>query len=122
MEKELLSTERLSLLVIIVKKEKVDYFIDMIREYDSNLQFIIQGNGTSITPVGSTMYLDLTISRSIIFSILPEDKLKQVLSLVNEKFETFTDCKGIAYSIPISKIMGVNFYNLLSNNKDTFIK
>ena len=43
------------------------------------------------------------------------------MNFLNEKFNTLKDGKGIAFAIPISNIMGVNFYNVLSNNKSSFL-
>ena len=45
----------------------------------------------------------------------------QIAIFLNEKFNTLKDGKGIAFAIPISNIMGVNFYNVLSNNKSSFL-
>ena len=121
MSKKLLSTERLTLLTLIVKNEKTEYFLDELRDFGVNFQLVVQGNGTATGFVTSKIFIELSETRSIICNILPEDKISQVMNFLNEKFNTLKDGKGIAFAIPISNIMGVNFYNVLSNNKSSFL-
>ena len=53
-----------------------------------------------------------------IFSIIKEEKLKDALYSLDEKFRTIKNGKGIAYTIPLSSVIGVAIYAFLSNNKD----
>ena len=39
------------------------------------------------------------------------------MNLLEEKFETIRNGKGIAFAVPMSSVIGVNLYQFLSNNR-----
>ena len=43
--------------------------------------------------------------------------VKEVLEMLNEKFSTVKNGKGIAYTIPLYSLIGVSTYQLLSNDR-----
>ena len=55
----------------------------------------------------------------MIFSLIREDRAEEALRAVEEKFRTLRNGKGIAYTVPLSGVMGVAIYQFLSNNKMT---
>lgn len=116
-EKRLTSTKKLSLLVVIVKKNKVDYFLDLLADFYANMQLSVIGNGTT----KSAIFTDEVGTKAIIFSILSEDNLPRALKILEEKFAEIRDGKGVAFTIPLSSVMGVTFFNFLSNNKESII-
>lgn len=112
-KKKLISTKPLSLLITIVHKEKAEYFVDALRHFDINMQMVAVGNGTTKT----TVYLDEKGTKAIIFNFITNDKITDALNFIEEKFRTIENGKGVAYTIPLSSVMGVQLYNFLSNNK-----
>ena len=46
-KQKLTSTKKLSMLVTIVKKNKAEYYLDLIESFDVNMQMIVIGNGTT---------------------------------------------------------------------------
>ena len=108
--------KKLKLLVTIVDRNKTLFYIDLLEQYEINMQMVFYGQGTA----GKEMleYLGLaTQEKGVIFSFVREDKIKKVLQILNEKFEKVRNGKGIAYTIPLQSIIGVSIYQFLSNNQ-----
>ena len=77
---------------------------------------VLYGKGTANSQ--TLMLLGLAESdKSAIISWIREDKIKEVLETLNEKFTTVKNGKGIAYTIPLDRIIGVAAYQLLSNDR-----
>ena len=114
---KLTSTKKLDLLFLIVKKSKTDYFVDLLQGLESNLQIILIGNGTT----KSAIFSDEVGTKSVIIGVITEDNVPRALKLLKEKFSDIRDGKGIAFTVPLSSVMGVTFFNFLSNNKGSII-
>lgn len=115
--KKLISTKPLSLLITIVQREKMDFYVDALQQFDINMQMVVIGNGTTKT----TVYVDEKGTKAVIFGVLSDDKIKPALSFLEDKFKTIKNGKGVACTVPLSSVMGVQFYNFLSNNRSTMI-
>ena len=117
-EKEkLTSTKKLMMLVTIVKKNKADYYLDLIESMGANMQFSTVGNGTT----KSAIFTDEVGTKAIIFSIVTEDNVKKIMRTLKSKFVEVRDGKGVCWSVPLASVMGVTFFNFLSNNKSNII-
>ena len=55
--------------------------------------------------------------KAVIMSYIREDKVKEALDTLNEKFHKVKNGKGIAYTISLDSIIGVSMYQLLSNDR-----
>lgn len=110
---------KLELLITIVHAEKVRYYTNLLQEEAGvNLQLTSQASGTSERAIMN--YLGLNQStRTAIFSVIREDKIKDTLELLDEKFNTIKDGGGIALTVPLSSIIGTLVYGFLSNDKRT---
>ena len=53
--------------------------------------------------------------KSVIFSVIREDKVTEALHGLEDKFKTIKNGKGIAFTIPMSSVIGVAIYRFLSN-------
>lgn len=108
----------LKLLVTVVNKNKADFYIDLLHSFEVNLQLQMRAQGTA----GSEMlhYLGLEESeKRVIFSIIREDRAEEALRVLEEKFSTVRGGKGIAYTVPLTGVIGVAIYQFLSNNRRT---
>ncbi|MBR1453413.1 MAG: hypothetical protein IJ593_02035 [Lachnospiraceae bacterium] len=114
---KLTSTKKLVLLVTIVKKSKIDFYLDLIESNGANLQLNTLGSGTT----KSKVFSDNIGTKSVIFSVLTEDDAKKTLSLLSDKFNEVRDGKGVCWTVPLTSVMGVTFFNFLSNNKSSII-
>lgn len=107
---------KLKLLVTVVNKNKAEIFIDFLEQFEVNFQVQMHAAGTA----GSDMlhYLGLEESeKRVIFSIVRDDVAPLALKGLEEKFATVKGGKGIAYTVPLTGVVGVAIYRFLSNNR-----
>lgn len=110
------TSNKLEMLVTVVSRNKGEYYADLIQSFDVNLQVIALANGTA--DAKTLRYLGLADSeKSVIFSVVQQDKLPDALHTLEEKFNTVKGGKGIAYTIPLSSIVGKLIFGFLSNNR-----
>ena len=100
-----------------MKKKKVDYYLDLIEGFGVNMQISMIGNGTT----KSAIFSDEIGSKAIILSLVSEDNIKRIMSELSRKFMEVKDGKGVAWTVPLSSVMGVTFFNFLSNNVGSII-
>ena len=108
--------KKLKILVTVVNRKKTELFMDLLSAYEVNFQTSVLAQGTAKS---ETLYmLGLEDSdKSVIFSVLREDKVPDVMQMLEEKFHTIKDGKGIAFTIPMSSVIGVAIYRFLSNHR-----
>ena len=107
---------RLEMLVTVVGRSKTEYYMDLIQSFDVNLQVMALADGTA--DAKTMRYLGLTDSgKSVIFSVIQENKLPDALNTLEEKFNAVKGGKGIAFTIPLTSVMGKLLFGFLSNNK-----
>ncbi len=110
------AVKKLKLLITIVDRSKALFYVDLLEQYEINMQTVIFGKGTADSQMLS--YLGLAESeKAVIVSFIREDKIKEVIETLDEKFKTVKNGKGIAFTIPMNSIIGVSIYQFLSNNK-----
>jgi hypothetical protein len=108
----------LKLLVTVVNREKSEFYIDFLHQYEVNMQCTMMGMGTA--PSQKARYLSVPDKeKAVIFSFIREDRAKEILSALQEKFATVRNGSGIAYTVPFSGIIGVAGYQFLGNNRMT---
>ena len=113
-----LSSNRLEILITVVDRRKGEFSADMIQSFDVNMQLFCLGRGTAKAEI--MRYLGLADSqKAVIISVIREDKIKSALSALEEKFSTIKNGKGIAFTVPMSSIIGVAIYGFLSDNRTT---
>lgn len=117
-KKSISSIKKLKLLVTIVDRSKALFYIDLLEQYEVNMQTVVLGKGTANSDMLN--YLGLAESeKAILFSFVREDKTKEILEVLHEKFEKVKNGKGIAYTIPLKSIIGVSIYQFLVNNTNS---
>ena len=55
--------------------------------------------------------------KAVICSVIGENKISDALHEIDNKFNTIKDGKGIAFTIPLTSVIGTLIYGFLSNNK-----
>lgn len=107
---------RLKLLFTVVDRKKAELFADLISAYEVNMQLMLAAEGTA--PTEALRVLGLAdAEKAVIISVIPVDRAKGLLDMLEEKFRTVRGGKGIAYTVPISGTIGVAIYQFLSNRK-----
>ncbi len=111
-------TKKLSLLVTVVDRKKAEFYMDLIQNYEVNMQLFMAARGTATTETLHFLGLSET-EKAVILSVVREDRVKEILSVLDEKFSQIKGGKGIAYTIPMTGTIGVAMYAFLINNKNT---
>lgn len=108
--------KKLKLLVTVVDHKKTEFYLDYLTSLGVNFQTAVAGRGTATS---DTMYLlGLEDSdKNVLFSVVREDKAEEVLQNLEEKFQTIRGGKGIAFTIPLTSVIGVAIYRFLSDNR-----
>lgn len=110
------TAEKLELLVTIVNRNKAEYYTDLIQSFDVNLQATVLSHGTADAKMLSLLGLS-DIEKTVIFSIIQEKKVDDAVAVLEEKFNTIRDGKGIAFTVPLTSVIGTLIYRFLSNNR-----
>lgn len=106
----------LKVLFTIVNRSKATYYVDLLEQFEINMQMVLYGIGTANSEIRDYLKLN-EVEKAVIISIVREDKIKDICNTLTEKFSKIKDGKGIAYTIPVKSIIGVSIYQFLSNNK-----
>lgn len=110
------TAEKLELLVTIVGRNKAEYFVDLLQSLEVNMQMTVLGHGTANEKM--LVYLGLNeTEKAVIFSIIQEKKVNDAVALLDEKFRTIKDGKGVAFTVPLTSVIGTLIYRFLSNNR-----
>ena len=107
--------KKLKLLVTVVDKSKGEFYLDVLSQFEINCQMAMAGLGTATSDIIDM--LGLNLHKAVIFSIVREDKVEQVIHCLEDKFATIKNGKGVAFAVPLSSVIGVNLYQFLSNNR-----
>ena len=111
-----LAPDKLMMLITVVRKGKGTFFCDFLKTYDANLQVAVVGTGTAETNL--VEFLGLKDNRrSIIFSIVREERLSEIMEALEERFHTVNNDTGISFAMPLSSVIGKLSYGFLSNDQ-----
>ena len=106
--------KKLKLLFTVVDRPKAEFYLDVLSQFDVNLQLVTGGKGTANSELVDM--LGLNIHKAVIISTIREDMVDPVMKCLEEKFSTIRNGKGICFAVPLSGVIGVNIYRFLSNN------
>ena len=110
------SLKKAKILITIVDRNKVEFYLDVLSQFEINLQFVTYGRGTASNE--ALELLGLNNYKGIIFSVVREDMAKEVLKTLEEKFSNIKKGKAVCVQIPIASVMGVNLYQFMINNRE----
>ncbi len=110
------TAEKLEMLVTIVGRNKAEYFADLIQSFDVNLQASVLSYGTADAKMLEFLGLSNT-EKTVIFSVIQAKKVPDAVAALDEKFKTIKGGKGVAFTIPLSSVIGTLIYRFLSNNR-----
>lgn len=112
------AVRKLKILVTVVNRSKTEFYMDFLSGFEVNFQTAVLAQGTAHS---ETLYLlGLEDSdKSVIFSVIREDKSQEAMHALEDKFHTIKNGKGIAFTIPVSSVIGVAIYRFLSNHRNS---
>ena len=115
-KKQVSNVRKLKMLITIVDRSKTLFNQDLLEQFEINVQMVFYGRGTA-----NSQMLDLLgiaeSDKSVLISYVREDKIKEALDTLGEKFEKVKNGKGIAFTVPLDSVIGVAVYQLLSNDR-----
>ena len=106
--------KKLKLLVTVVDKEKAEFYLDVLSQFEVNFQMAVPGKGTANSEIISL--LGLNIHKAVLFSVVREDQVDSLMNCLEDKFKSIKNGQGISFAVPLSSIIGVNLYRFMSNN------
>ena len=107
--------KKLKLLFTVVDRPKAEFYLDVLSQYEVNCQIVMGGKGTATSEMVDM--LGLNTHKAVLVSVVREDLTDTILKVLEEKFRTIRNGKGIAFAVPLSSVIGVNMYRFLSNNQ-----
>ena len=106
---------KLKLLFTVVDRNKAEFYMDVLSQFEVNCQMVLSGKGTATSDLVDL--LGLNIHKAVILSVVREDMVEPILETLEDKFATIRNGKGISFAVPLSSIIGVNLYQFMSNNR-----
>lgn len=108
---------KLELLLAVVHNDKAAYYSSLIQSHQANLQLTVPAKGTTHLILN---YLGLTERpKTLIASVVRADQSERLISLLDDLFKKGKDYKGVAFTIPMTSVIGTLVYGFLSNDKRT---
>ncbi len=98
-----------AMIVTVVNRQKADYYLDFIQSFDVNMQVAVGARGTEKN--GVSAYAE----KAVIFSLATEERKREILDGLEEKFQTIKNGKGVSFVVPLTSVVGVSSYNFLIN-------
>jgi len=107
--------KKLKLLFTVVDRAKAEFYLDVLSQFEVNVQIVAGGKGTATSELVDV--LGLNIHKAVLLSVVREDMVDSVMKCLEDKFASIRNGKGIAFAVPLSSVIGVNVYQFLSNYK-----
>ena len=108
--------KKLKILVTIVERTKTDFYLSALESFGVNMQTVLYAKGTAPTEI-ATMLGIVDSGKALILSVANEDIIPTIIAEYEDNYFKLRNSKGIAFTIPISSIIGVFIYNFLANNE-----
>jgi len=108
--------KKLKLLFTVVDRQKGEFYLDVISQFDVNCQIAMAGLGTATSEL--VELLGLEPHKAVILSVVREDMVDSVMNTLEEKFATIRNGKGVSFAVPLSSVIGVNLYRFLSDRRE----
>lgn len=103
---------KLVLLVTVVNRHKAEFYVDLLQQFEVNLQLDVSAFGTA---PANMQLVSADPEKQVIFTVIREDNVKAALATLEEKFATIRGGKGIAFTVPFTSTIGVSVYRFLTN-------
>ena len=107
--------KKLKLLFTIVDRSKGEFYLDVISQYQANCQLVLPGMGTAASEL--VELLGLNLHKAVVVSVVREDLVDEIMNVLEDKFATIKNGKGVSFAVPLSSVIGVNMYQFLSDNR-----
>lgn len=118
LEKERNSTpltapKKLKVLFTIVPRNKADFYLDILKGYEINMQMVLFGTGT--LPPALADQLHTNPDKAVILSVVNADYVKPIMNAYEDKYFKLINGQGIAFTVSLSSVIGKAVYQFLAN-------
>lgn len=103
--KKIKDLKKLHLLIITIPKGKKEVIADHLEKYDCIGYLATYARGTSSTKM----------DKELMFCIIKEDQVKSAILKIEDLMKKFYSNISMVYSIPLSEVIGISSYLILSN-------
>ncbi len=110
------NVRKLKLLITVVDRSKTLFYVDLLEQFEVNVQLVLYGRGTANSQMLALLGL-AEADKSVIISHIRRDKVKEAMDTLEEKFHKVKNGKGVAFTVSLDSMIGVSMYQLLSNDK-----
>lgn len=107
---------KLKLIMLIVNRDKVEFYTDFLQDFEVNMQAVTMAHGTASTETLQLLGLEDT-GKAVVLGVIRENRAAEALDALSHKFRTIRGGSGIAWTIPLTSTIGVALYRFLSNNR-----
>ena len=108
--------KKLKLLITVVDRQKGEFYLDVISQFDVNCQLAVSGLGTATSDL--VELLGLEPHKAVIISVVREELVDAIMNTLEDKFATIRNGKGVSFAVPLSSVIGVNLYRFLSDRRE----
>ena len=88
--------KKLKLIFTVVDRQKGEFYLDVISQFEVNCQLAIGGLGTANSELVDL--LGLNIHKAVILSVAREDQVDEIMKALEQRFATIKNGKGIAFA------------------------
>ena len=106
--------KKLIVFVTIVNRGLATPITRIFETIGCSAQFIQRGRGTAQKEIRDILGIEET-GKDVIFSIVREESTEEIKTELAAFFKASRNNKGIAFSIPMSSMIGVKVYQFLAN-------
>ena len=107
--------KKLKLLITVVDRQKGEFYLDVLSQFEVNFQMVVSGLGTASSEL--IELLELNPHKAVILSVVREDRTDEIMNCLEDKFASIKNGQGISFAVPLSSVIGVNLYRFMSNNR-----
>ena len=109
--------KKLKLLFTVVERPKTEFYVDLLQGYEINMQMVLHATGTAKGELLGLLGL-IENEKSVIISVIKAERENEIMSTLANKFTSVRNGKGIAYTVPMTSMIGVAIYQFLSNTSN----
>ncbi|MCX5775530.1 MAG: hypothetical protein NTV44_04125 [Firmicutes bacterium] len=107
--------KKVKLLVAIVNRGQGEFFTNLFKKNESAISLTLLGHGTASSEISDMLGVGET-SKDIVLGLIREEMLPAVLTDINARFAVSRKAKGVAFTIPLTSVIGVSIYKFLTNS------
>ncbi len=106
--------KKIKILVTIIDRTKTDFYLSALESFGVNMQTVLYAKGTAPSEIATLLGV-VDKGKAVILSVVGENKISKILAEYEDNYFKLRNGKGIAFTIPISSMIGISVYNFLAN-------